>query len=54
MAAALLTDEPVVLYDTPRLADIENMQRLLRELGCRADWADEDLVPDLDAPGSRE
>ena len=34
MAAALLTDEPVVLRDVPDLADIRNMQRLLGELGC--------------------
>ncbi len=36
MAAALLTDEPVVLEGVPRLADISNMRRLLDELGCRA------------------
>ena len=34
MAAALLTDEPVVLRSVPDLADIRNMQRLLDELGC--------------------
>ncbi len=34
MAAALLTDEPVVLEGVPRLADIANMRRLIDELGC--------------------
>ncbi len=34
MAAALLTDRPVVLRDVPDLADIRNMLRLLAELGC--------------------
>lgn len=34
MAAALLTNEPVVLRDVPPLADIRSMQRLLAELGC--------------------
>lgn len=34
MAAALLTDQPVVLRDVPELADIRNMLRLLNELGC--------------------
>jgi len=34
MAAALLTDQPVVLRDVPDLADIRNMLRLLAELGC--------------------
>jgi len=36
MTAALLTDEPVTLRDVPDLADIANMQRLLRELGCES------------------
>ncbi|MFP4145560.1 MAG: UDP-N-acetylglucosamine 1-carboxyvinyltransferase [Phycisphaeraceae bacterium] len=34
MAAALLTDQPVVLADVPDLSDIRNMIRLLRALGC--------------------
>ncbi len=34
MAAALLTNEPVVLRSVPDLADIRNMQKLLDELGC--------------------
>lgn len=34
MAAALLTDQPVILHDVPDLADIQNMLRLLNELGC--------------------
>ena len=34
MAAALLTEQPVVLHDVPHLSDISNMARLLTELGC--------------------
>ena len=34
LAATLLTDQPVRLRDVPNLADIQNMLRLLRELGC--------------------
>lgn len=34
MAAALLTEEPVVLRDVPDLADIRNMAHLLESLGC--------------------
>ncbi|VAX41408.1 UDP-N-acetylglucosamine 1-carboxyvinyltransferase [hydrothermal vent metagenome] len=34
LAAALLTDEPVTFRDVPDLADIQNMLRLLAELGC--------------------
>jgi UDP-N-acetylglucosamine 1-carboxyvinyltransferase len=35
LAATLLTDDPVVLHDIPRLADIRNMCNLLNELGVR-------------------
>jgi UDP-N-acetylglucosamine 1-carboxyvinyltransferase len=35
MAAALLTNEPVILRDIAPLADIRNLQKLLAELGCR-------------------
>ncbi len=37
MAAALLTDRPVMLRDVAELADIENMVRLLSELGCKVE-----------------
>jgi len=36
MAAALMADEPVTLRNVPKLSDISNMARLLRELGCDA------------------
>ncbi len=39
MAAALLTDRPLMLNDVPDLADIRNMVRLLQELGCHVDFA---------------
>ena len=35
MAAALLSNQPVVLEGVPALADINNMKRLLTELGCQ-------------------
>ena len=35
MAAALMTDEPVILRDVPDLSDIQNMRRLLESLGLR-------------------
>lgn len=37
MAAALLTDQPVELLGTPTLADINNMGRLLEQLGVRVE-----------------
>jgi UDP-N-acetylglucosamine 1-carboxyvinyltransferase len=34
MAAALLTDQPLVLEDVPELSDIRNLAKLLGSLGC--------------------
>ncbi|MEX0774853.1 MAG: UDP-N-acetylglucosamine 1-carboxyvinyltransferase [Phycisphaeraceae bacterium] len=41
MAAALLTDEPVIIRDVPDLSDIRNMAKLLGTLGCQAEFAHE-------------
>ena len=49
MAAALLTDEPVVLRDVPDLADIRNMSHLLAELGCESVELDGEATPANDA-----
>lgn len=38
MAGALLTNRPVVLRDVADLADIDNMRRLLLELGCTVEF----------------
>ncbi len=35
LAAVLLNPRPVVLYDFPRLADVENMILILNSIGCR-------------------
>ena len=37
MAAALLTSEPVRIANAPRLADVDTMMDLLRELSCEAE-----------------
>ncbi len=44
MAAALLTDEPIILRDVPDLSDIRNMIRLLSSLGvtCQFSATDKD------------
>jgi UDP-N-acetylglucosamine 1-carboxyvinyltransferase len=44
MAAALLTDQPVVLQNVPDLSDISNMAKLLGELGCDIDSTDDALT----------
>jgi UDP-N-acetylglucosamine 1-carboxyvinyltransferase len=38
LAATLLTEDPVVLRNVPRIADVEAMVQLLEMLGARADW----------------
>lgn len=35
LAAVLLTSKPVVIYDCPRLADVENMLLILKAIGCK-------------------
>ena len=53
MAAALLTEEPMVLRGVPELADIANMGRLLEVLGCevsRADGGSVAVCVDDDSP----
>jgi UDP-N-acetylglucosamine 1-carboxyvinyltransferase len=38
LAACLLTDEPVVLHNVPRILDVETMLALLEQLGADVDW----------------
>ena len=44
MAAALLSPETVTLENTPRLADVAMLVRLLQELGVKADWTAENTL----------
>jgi len=41
LAATLLTDERIILRNVPRIADVEVMADVLRELGGEAKWLDE-------------
>jgi UDP-N-acetylglucosamine 1-carboxyvinyltransferase len=38
LAACLLTDEPVILHNVPRILDVETMLALLEQLGVDVDW----------------
>jgi UDP-N-acetylglucosamine 1-carboxyvinyltransferase len=38
LAACLLTTEPVVLRNVPRIVDVETMMELLNDVGAEADW----------------
>lgn len=43
MLAALLTDEPVVLEDVPRLSDVLVSEEILRHVGVKTSWQGTDL-----------
>src|ERR671922_355354 len=38
LAACLVTDEPVVLSNVPRIRDVETMLELLADVGAEVDW----------------
>jgi UDP-N-acetylglucosamine 1-carboxyvinyltransferase len=38
LAACLLTDEPVVLHNVPRIRDVETMTALIADLGADVEW----------------
>src|SRR3989442_4134504 len=38
LAACLLTAEPVVLHNVPRIVDVETMLALLSDIGAEVDW----------------
>ena len=44
LAACLLTSEPVVLSNVPRIRDVETMIALISALGAEADWTGENEV----------
>ena len=44
IAACLLTDEPVVLRNIPRIRDVDTMLALLADLGADAEWLGENEV----------
>jgi UDP-N-acetylglucosamine 1-carboxyvinyltransferase len=44
LAACLLTDEPVVLRNVPRIRDVEAMAALLADLGADVEWIGENEV----------
>src|SRR5262245_47440781 len=47
LAAAVLTTEPVVLRNVPRISDVETMVALIRDLGGSVEWrADNEVLVD--------
>src|SRR3954452_20261133 len=50
LAACLLTDEPVILSNVPRIRDVDTMLELLADLGADAGWTGANEVR-VDATG---
>lgn len=44
LAATLLTDEPVVLRNVPKIADVEVMLDVLRDLGGEVEWTEPNVL----------
>lgn len=44
IAACILTDEPVIIKNCPRLNDIDAMLDIMRHLGCKAEFNGSDLT----------
>lgn len=44
LCTTLLTDEPVILRNVPRLKDVETMVAVLCQLGVEAEWLGEDVL----------
>ncbi len=44
IAAALLTDQPVVLENVPRIADTETLVDLVRSVGTEIEWTDRNVL----------
>ena len=52
LAAALLTEEEVVIRNVPRIRDVDTMVELLTRLGVEVDWRSENVIA-LDASRRR-
>lgn len=46
LAASILTDERVIIRNCPRILDVLNMVEILKELGCKTEFLDDDLIID--------
>src|SRR5947208_332641 len=44
LAASILTEEEVVLRNVPQIRDVEAMLELLRRLGVRTTWLEDNVI----------
>ena len=54
LAASVLTDEPVTIHKIPPINDVENMLRILTEVGCVIKWQGDSAVVDSSNAASHE
>lgn len=54
LAASILTDKEVVIRNCPKITDVENMAKILVELGCGVKWEDDALVIDSSTASKSE
>ncbi len=54
LAASVLTDEPIKIRGVPTITDVENMMRILTELGCKIRRQKENVVIDSANAASHE
>ena len=46
LAASILTDKKVIIHKCPKIIDVYNMIRILKELGCKVKWNDSSIIID--------
>jgi UDP-N-acetylglucosamine 1-carboxyvinyltransferase len=46
LAASILTDKKVVLHKCPKITDVFNMIKILKELGCSVQWEGDSIIID--------
>ena len=54
LAASIMTEEKIVLKKCPKIVDVLNMVRILKDLGCRADWVGDDIIIDSSGAAKSE
>lgn len=54
MAACLLTKGRTILYRCPKIADVYQMEAILKQIGCQTEWISSGLVIDSSNPVSSE
>lgn len=54
LAASILTDKEVIIRQCPKITDVDNMAKILVELGCKVKWEGDSLVIDCSSAHRHE